>query len=548
MDPTHRRWDALTLALAPLVATAPAVALSLSTGSWGTSWTDDWGYIASINTLFSHHPSLVGYGDMSLLGLLAAGRVATAVIHGTATLDAVELVAAAVAAFALDVIGQRMQVRRADRLLVLAIVIFATPWTELATSFLTDIPSLALGLSALAVAIIARPSRGALLATTVLAVAGFTVRETSLVLGLPAVAAAALRLPAGGRRFAIGVAGAAVVACAAFWIYRHGLPGQQRWTDSVGGVTLRFDQVARALLTLAAILSPLVALRARLPRDRLERALVGAAMIFALLFVARRAVRGGRGFGVNYFGYELLHQTNPTPLVQAATAALSVAGMLAFPFALVLLVDIARMFKRRPADVGALAVWGVALISPAFLIVRGVGGSQLFDRYYIEAVAPLALGVAALPRGALARAGTRALSAVPMAAPGGRGAVLGGDRAGRRARGARRGVEARGGGPATGPHRRGRRLGRRARAAADHRDEAHAHVPLADLLRKPLPRDRAVPAAAGGLRSSGGGSGAARVWDSAARAGARSVVLQHPARRRLLHAGVKQAGAAHLRR
>ena len=66
------------------------------------------------------------------------------------------------------------------------------------------------------------------------------------------------------------------------------------------------------------------------------------------------------------------------------------------------------MFRGRPADVGALAVWAVALISSAFLIVRGLGGSQLFDRYYIEAVPPLALGFAALPRGALARASTRA--------------------------------------------------------------------------------------------------------------------------------------------
>ena len=142
---THRRLDALTLALAPLfAATVPALSLSLATGTWGLSWTDDWGYIASIRTRFFRTiRRSVGYGDMSLLGLLAAGRVAIAVIPGTATLDAVELVAAAVAAFALDVIGQRMQVRRGrppagagNRRC------FATPWTELATSFLTEHASL----------------------------------------------------------------------------------------------------------------------------------------------------------------------------------------------------------------------------------------------------------------------------------------------------------------------------------------------------------------------------------------------------------------------
>ena len=149
---------------------------------------------------------------------------------------------------------------------------------------------------------------------------------------MPAVAAAALRLPDGGRRRCLGVASEAVVAaCAAFWIYRHGLPGQQRWADDVGGVTLRFDQVARALLTLAAILSPLVALRARLPRDRLEWVVAGVGATGALLFWVVDSCRRGPGFGVNYFGYELLHQASPTAPVQAATAALSVAGMLAFP-------------------------------------------------------------------------------------------------------------------------------------------------------------------------------------------------------------------------
>lgn len=59
---------------------------------------------------------------------LVAGRLATQVLPGTGTLDAIGVASARVAAGALDVLATRLGVQRRDRLPRLVGVMFATPW------------------------------------------------------------------------------------------------------------------------------------------------------------------------------------------------------------------------------------------------------------------------------------------------------------------------------------------------------------------------------------------------------------------------------------
>jgi hypothetical protein len=241
-------WAALPIVLGVAL---PLVAAS-ATGSLDIPHNDDWAYSRIAETFGrTGHVELVGWNRMFLLGqVVVLGPLGRSVV-------AQHLFVACTGALALGATYAFLRPRIGSaRAVAGAAVLAAWPgFGLLATSFMTDVPSYAAMLCALALGDAARRrgSRPLLAAALLVALWGTTIREQAAA-ALIAVAAGALR--ARDRRAAIPrVLGASLVA-AALEAWRRSLPDGDSPPLHLAGVHYASGQAVHSFFTLAAPLLP----------------------------------------------------------------------------------------------------------------------------------------------------------------------------------------------------------------------------------------------------------------------------------------------------
>ena len=243
----------------------PLVVASVSTGSWGIPHNDDWDYARS--ALVWHNTGtlqLSGWGEMTLVGQLALVQPLLALHDSLGTLDAFGVGATIVYVTASYGLARRVLGRR-TALIVAATAAVSPILAVLSTTFMTDVPAAAMGMSALYLGCRAIGestfSRRFFAAAVVAADVAACIRETQAVV-LVAIASTAVlltwRRKDGTRRFVVLASVAALALFSAVFLWRHQQPGATS-LHYVSGVAVVADGL-RMLSVAALCLVPILAL------------------------------------------------------------------------------------------------------------------------------------------------------------------------------------------------------------------------------------------------------------------------------------------------
>jgi hypothetical protein len=249
-----------------VVAVALSWVMAAAGGAAGIPRTDDWAFgRVAFGWARTGHLRLVGWGQMSLVGLVAWAQPWIRVFGAQQwVLDlagGVLVVAGLVAAHQLA----RAVLDDASATVAVLCVMVCPGFLRDATSFMTDGPALALSTLCLLAGVRVNSSSGRrrtgwLVATLVIGFCAFTVRE--LAIAAPAAVLAAAFFARRDDRKNIVVGGACLaIACIAFLMWRHGLPGQQPYWG-VPPLFVVVELVVNGVFSLALGIAPALAITA----------------------------------------------------------------------------------------------------------------------------------------------------------------------------------------------------------------------------------------------------------------------------------------------
>lgn len=411
-----RREVALAVPAAALVAATYAL-LALRGGALGIPRHDDWAFEQVAAGFAQHHGiALNGWEQMFFLGQVLIAWPVLALTGGSITALQLLVVLMGAASLVLSYVLVRAFLPALLALLAMACLAVGPVMGTVSTSFMSDVPALALEVAALLLGLRAltagRRADAWLVAALLVAMLAFTVREYAAAVvvalavhvGLQALQSASWRPYA--RRAALLVVWFAVAAVLYRW--RASLP-----FTVLRPVAAQGDPTPAALLygvvTLGALVAPasavglVVLVRRRHERRRLALLVVllaDAALLVVLL--TRRAFVG------NYFSNEgsyswTLPGSPPDVLPIPVWVVISVAATVSAAYLVALALDTAldvlsssdpvrRALAAGPAVVLSAAFAGATLV--LVLGARAVGATELYDRYLlpiVPVVAALAL-------------------------------------------------------------------------------------------------------------------------------------------------------------
>jgi hypothetical protein len=405
------------LAVAVIVgfgALLPAL-VTVAGGGFGIARNDDYAFLATTRVFAEHGTfQLRGPADMMLIGqVLLAWPVARLTSGSTTALQLTTLAVGTVGLLALAALARN--VLDLKRSVLVAVAVAATPlWTQLATTFMTDV--WAFGLAALAAALVVwavgAPSTLGFAARFAGAVgagaAAFAVRQTAagaLVAVAVGVGVGLLgpRADRSNRRFERSVAGAllAVAGAVCIAVYRW------RSTMQLGGaadapwdlerVTMPLVDLDRFLVSVSVLLLPVSVAFVR--RDLLRRRVqarprlalvsgVGLGFIAVLNLGARPLDQFTLGDYVTQFGSS--HSSAPSavvPILPWLVWALVLAAACANLWVLLLVLTgpgLRRCWQQRPVVV---AVAAALIVTGTVMLVLGwVVTYHVYDRYLLLSV------------------------------------------------------------------------------------------------------------------------------------------------------------------
>lgn len=397
---TSARGDRSGIAIA-LGVVAVSWAMAAIGGAVGIPRTDDWAFgRVAFDWARTGHVRLVGWGQMSLIGLVAWAQPWIHVLGAHRwVLDlagAVLVAAGLVAAHRLA----RTVLSETEATIAVLCVVACPGFIRDATTFMTDGPALALGTVCLLAGVRAGREDGRrggrrLLVAVAFGFWAFTVRE--LAIAAPAAVLAVELLRGRVARTTVLAYGAALAgACAAFYAWRHGLPGQQPYWG-FPPLFVVIELVVNTVFSLALGVAPALAITAPRwwrPRARTAR-LVGMGIVAALALVpiwyARWSWDGGYKWllgdyldprGIN--GNKLAAGARPIVLPHAiywlitalAIAAAVVAGGLIAEH-----IALRRAGRAGPRHPATRILVAHLLLAAAVLTIASARNAVLYDRY-----------------------------------------------------------------------------------------------------------------------------------------------------------------------
>jgi Dolichyl-phosphate-mannose-protein mannosyltransferase len=289
-----------------------AVALGVLAVSWamaavggaaGIPRTDDWAFgRVAFDWARSGHLRLVGWGQMSLIGLVAWAQPWIRVLGAHQwVLDVAGGVLMAVGLVAAHNLARTVLDEAGATIAVLCVV--ACPgFIRDATTFMTDGPALALSTVCLLAGVRATGADGRrrvrwLTVAIAFGFWAFTIRE--LAIAAPAAVLASDFFARRGNRRQVLAGGAALVgACATFFVWQHGLPGRQPYWG-VPPLFVVIELVVNSGLSLALGIAPALAItaprwwRPRAPKARLVGMGVGGVIALVPIGYAQWSWGGG---------------------------------------------------------------------------------------------------------------------------------------------------------------------------------------------------------------------------------------------------------------
>jgi 4-amino-4-deoxy-L-arabinose transferase-like glycosyltransferase len=405
------RAELTVLAVLSIVLTV-LIAASVSLGSWGIPHLDDWDYARS--ALLWHNTGtlqLSGWGEMTLVGQLALVQPLLALHDSLGTLDAFGVGATVVYVMASYGLARRVLGQR-TALIVAATVAVSPILAILSTTFMTDVPAAAMGVSALYLgcrAIGERTfSRGFFAAAVVAAVVAACIRETQAAV-LVAIASTAVlltwRQTDGTRRFVVLTSSVALALFGGVFLWRHQQPGATS-LHYVSGVTVVADGL-RLLSVASLCLIPILAL---VPWPRIVRyapklawAVVPVVLIVAVessltaaggILPGNLLLPSGPGGDLVLAGVRPLLLPLPLWTALCYIAAAALVGLLIVfcgGFQILRKGGLRRSLlpESYPATLVIAALAGISLATLASFFSTGV-----FDRYTLPALPPLAICIA----------------------------------------------------------------------------------------------------------------------------------------------------------
>jgi hypothetical protein len=394
-----RDRELLLTACVSILPVALAVALAVAGHAWGVPRTDDWSFArvayALHNTGAVH---LVGWSQMTLLGQVVWAQPFLWVLgnHQSSleTSTAVLAVAGLWAGFRLA----RRFLERGPGLLAFGCLVLAAGLLRDTTTFMTDVPAVAVELIVLAIGIAALAATGRR-RTELLALVGligfwgFTVREAAIAAPLAILVAAGAKRRRGAWAF--------VVVCGAFYVWRQGLAGGQGF-NARPPLVVGAGLMVEALCILGLGLVPVLLWTAKSwwrpvnAAVRRRGCLLGAALMVLPLAAARTTggqpqwllgvylERSGINASIDTLG------TRPNLLPAAVWLALTLAAIGATVVLCGLVAEwlVSRTQPQFDAGTALAATVGLVLCSCA---AAAVLNGQVFERYLWPAILPTAI-------------------------------------------------------------------------------------------------------------------------------------------------------------
>ena len=402
--------------LSALLACVLCLVLAGSQSTLGIPRDDDWSYLAiALNWPVEGGPELNGWVHMMFLAQGFVGAFATSALGvGVLGLQLTVLVTSFVGLLATFSIARHLlQIRYA----VLAIYMtgLSPLWLHLSVTFMTDIAAWTLASVSVAVGLTALEthSRVTLSAASILALAGFGVREYAIVPFLALLVW--LAWSTYPRRFrlwalVIGVVTVAIGSVAYLW--RQSIPGSVETVASAPLDSLML--FSRLLLTLALLLAPYVALGAVLlwsRRGRLLEALrtywlgasIGVVVAVGIAFSSSLQLAGNviHPYGSSWTSVGDGVRSLPVWGFRAVTllGVLSLVLLLAVVGMLVQRRIVARSWRvlerpQKSSSFAGLYVFISVTVMAVYFVAIFVAGAPAFDRYLLLVV-PL-LGIVIL--------------------------------------------------------------------------------------------------------------------------------------------------------
>jgi 4-amino-4-deoxy-L-arabinose transferase-like glycosyltransferase len=444
------RWDVVLLAGLLTLGVAIPFVVGLAAGSQNIPRSDDWVYrrialdLSSTGVLSLHSVTTMMVGQIVL-----AQPFITVFGPRSWAFSAFGIVAAIGAVLASYVLARQFisPVRAA---LAASLLLIFPGFLAYATSFMTDVPTLALELACLVLGVIAlrdRPVRTRwLLASAVVGCLAFSIREFAIAAPASALFAAICAEPR-RRRFwalAIGVA----LGCGLLYLLKLTLPGQQvgATVGSVGTGGITVTQLIQSVPSVSLPLLPAAILAGLWWRGQWKRSDIAIGAELGLLVVGYQLFQwyhdgtiplvllvdlaNQRGVPGTALPNYPLFGTRPLLFGDAAWLVVLGVALVASIVVMMVAAGIAGACARRYGR--SLRAIRNALGSPIGLLVLFSGGTAvgltlygfhwpIFDRYYWVLIPPAATILLYLPRSSVWRRAApahpgRAIVAAPIAA------------------------------------------------------------------------------------------------------------------------------------
>ena len=400
MTTTPSRGDRSGFAIAFGVV-ALSWAMAAIGGAAGIPRTDDWAFgRVAFDWARTGHVRLVGWGQMSLIGLVAWAQPWIHVLGAHQwVVDLAGAVLVAVGLVAAHRLARTVLSEREATIAVLCVV--ACPgFIRDATTFMTDGPALALSTVCLLAGVRAGRADGRTRSRWLLVALGFgfwafTVRE--LAIAAPAAVLTVELFGVRASRRAVLASGAAFGgACAAFYAWRHGLPGQQPYWG-FPPLFVVIELIVNAVFSLALGVAPALAItsprwwRSRARTARLVGMGIGGALALVPIWYASWSWDGGYKWllgdyldprGIN--GNKLAAGSRPILLPHALSwliTALAVAVAVVACGLVAEHIALRRAGRAGPGRASTRIFVVHLLLGATVLTIASARNAVLYDRY-----------------------------------------------------------------------------------------------------------------------------------------------------------------------
>jgi 4-amino-4-deoxy-L-arabinose transferase-like glycosyltransferase len=404
-----RRSDWIAVGLLIAVGTGLPLVAAIGTEALGIPHDDDWAYTRIAETLYhTHHLTSLGWGVMTLYGQIITD---VPLLHLTANANwSFGLYGAIFGAICLasSYCLARRFLPTSRALLAVCCVALAPGFLAMETTFMTDVPALAMTTICLATGIAALDRAGRsrwvwLVLSMAAGIVGFSIRQFVVIAPIAVLASALARSPRDWKPLlALGIA--TIAACLEILAWFHGIPGPHQSNDWVPtwGAELSVVKLLGASVALAVLPASVLVIIVGNARSSVRIAAPIALVAIVALLVGLHADPGSPLIGDIFTKWgspgaliaigtrpELFPGADWTTIEWASWAALAcaVAALLAHRHHQRQTLTLSRIRSWMGQPQGLLAIF--VLGSGGFLAL--VAGSGVWDRYCWPIVGPLAV-------------------------------------------------------------------------------------------------------------------------------------------------------------